>query len=296
MAADPSATANRGAGFERGRRGRHQDEPGERHAQPLGRLDVEVGLDRPAPLDQEHPGDAAAEDVGADHLAERPPLQVRRQDVAGQNDAVAGAGQAIAQLDVLDRRPGVEPRVEAAEIEEDLAADHPAAGPEGVRGAGVVVEIPLLVHVMVQQVPELADDPGCRRLVVIRAEEGGERGVGEEPRHAAGEGAGVDGHVGVEEEDQGREASWAPRLRAAAGPRGRSCRATNAPIRRASSPERVGRAVVDHDQLVIRPGRVAKPTEAALEVGASVANGDHDRERRPPRLRARRTGGDIVHD
>ena len=109
---------------------------------------------------------------------QRPSLQVGGQDVAGQDDPVAGAGEAIAQLDVLDGGPGIEPGVEAAEIEEDLAADHPAAGPEGVGRAGVVVKLALLVHEVVQQVAELADQAPGRRLVVVRAEEGGEAGIG----------------------------------------------------------------------------------------------------------------------
>ena len=39
-----------------------------------------------------------------------------------------------------------------------------------------------------------------------------------------------------------------------------------------------------------------KPAEAALEVRTPVANGNDDRKRWPPRLQARRTGGDIIHD
>src|SRR5262249_32271582 len=58
----------------------------------------------------------------------------------------------------------------------------------------------------------------------------------------------------------------------------------------------VGRAVVDDDQLEGGPAGVAKPAEAALEVAPPIVDGDHDRERRPPRPRSRRTGRDIVHD
>ena len=157
---------------------------------------------RAAPLDQEHPRHASAEDVGADHPEQRPPLHVRRLNVAGEDDPAARPRQPIAQLDVLDRRPGVEPRVETAEFEEDLAADHPAAGPECVSRPGVAIELALLVHVMVQQVAELAHDARRSRLVVVRAEQRRQPRIGHEPRHPASIVSRVDGHVGVEEEDQ----------------------------------------------------------------------------------------------
>ena len=108
--------------------------------------------------------------------------------------------------------------------------------------------------------------------------------------------SGMDGDVGVEEEDE----RCRRELGAEVAGRGRAERPVvtghDGPHRPGELAGAVGRAVVDHDQLVVGPGRVTKPTEAALEVGAPVTNGDHNGKRRPPRLRARRTGGDIVHD
>ena len=107
----------------------------------------------------------------------------------------------------------------------------------------------------------------------------------------------MNGDVGVEEED--RAGPWRPRrprLRAAAGPCGRRDADDDRPRPCGDGGRVVGRAVVDDDQLEIGQERVAKPPEAALEVAAPVSHGDHHRERRPPRPRARRTGGDIVHD
>ena len=69
-----------------------------------------------------------------------------------------------------------------------------------------------------------------------------------------------------------------------------------APNASASVGRVVGRAVVDDDQFVIGPGGVSEPSEAALEVAPPVVDGDHDREPRPPGPRARRTGGEIIHD
>ena len=106
-----------------------------------------------------------------------------------RSDPAAGAGQAIAELDVLDRGPAVELGVEAAEVEEDLAADRAAAGPEGVGRPGVGDEARLLMDVVMEQVAELAHQAGGGRLVVVRAEQGGQPGIGLEPRDAAGRGS-----------------------------------------------------------------------------------------------------------
>ena len=97
----------------------------------------------------------------------------------------------------------IEPGVEPAELEEELAANHPAAGPEGMGRPGVVDERSVLVDEMMEQVAVLADQARRGRCIVVGAEEGREARVGLEPRHGAAQGLGVDGDVGVEEEDQG---------------------------------------------------------------------------------------------
>ena len=125
-----------------------------------------------------------------------------RLDVAGQDDPVAGPGDPVAELDVLDRGSAVELGVETAGLEEDVATDQAAAGPEGVRGADVVDERADLMDVMVEEVAEPADEAGGVGLVVVGAEEADEVGVGVEPADGAGDRVAVDGDVGVEEEDQ----------------------------------------------------------------------------------------------
>ena len=55
-----------------------------------------------------------------------------------------------------------------------------------------------------QEVAEAAHQAGRRRVVVIGAEEGGQRGIGVEAGDGSGEGLGVGDHVGVEEEDDRR--------------------------------------------------------------------------------------------
>ncbi len=96
--------------------------------------------------------------------AKRPALHVRGEDIACQHDPVPGPRQAVAQLDVFDGRPGIEARVKAAESEEDVAADESAAGPERVGRPDSLLERPLLVDEMMEQVAILADDPGAAGL------------------------------------------------------------------------------------------------------------------------------------
>ena len=63
-----TATSRRPTGVATARAAASSVSAGQGDARLLVGLDVQVGLDRPGPLDQEHPGHAAAEDVGADHL------------------------------------------------------------------------------------------------------------------------------------------------------------------------------------------------------------------------------------
>ena len=159
------------------------------------------------------------------------------------------------------------------------------------------LERALLVDEVVEQVAVLADH-ARRGRARRRTSRRGPRGRGR-PRTGPVPGPSVRGWTATSasrKKMSGAEASRAPRLRAAAGPCGRRVADDDRPRPLGHGGRVVGRAVVDDDQLVIGQERVAKPTEAALEVAAPVSHGDHHRERRPPRLRARRTGGDIVHD
>ena len=116
--------------------------------------------------DQEHPGYTAAEDVGADHLAEGPPLHVRGQNVASEHDPVAGAGEPVTQLDVFDCGPGIE-RGSKPPNSRKLSAHRAAAGPEGMSRPDLVNEHTLLMNEMMEEIPVLADDSRCGGLVVV---------------------------------------------------------------------------------------------------------------------------------
>ena len=167
---------------------------------------------------------------------------------------MAGSRQAIAELDVLDRWPGVESGIEAAKIEKDLAADHSATRPERVHWAGIAVECALLVHEVMQQVAELAHNVSCRRVVVVGTEQGGEAWVGDKTCHAAAQGIGMDRDVRVQEENERRLGKLSPAVARGRGTKrtlvpGNDC--THVPSKRTRT---VGRAIIDYDQLEIRPG------------------------------------------
>ncbi len=148
-----------------------------------------------------------------------------------------------------------------------------------------------------EEVAEPADQARRGGRVVVGAEQAGEARVGVEPGHGAGDGVG-DGRRRRRRgrRSAGRSRPSAPRFRAEAGPSLTGLRINRAPNDFGQPGGAVGRAVVDDDQLVIGPGGVSKPSEAALEVATPIVHGDHHRERRPPGPRARRTGGEIVHE
>jgi hypothetical protein len=102
--------------------------------------------------------------------------------------------------------------------------------------------------------------------------------------------------VGVKKEDEGGGGKLGAEVARRRGTERLLVSSDDGPLAARQCAGVVCRPIVDRDQLIIRPGGVTKPAEAALEIAAPVANGDHNGKRRPPRLRARRTGGDIVHD
>jgi hypothetical protein len=76
---------------------------------------------------------APVHEVGLEHAAERPPLEVRDLDLGLEQDAVAMRRKAVAQLDVLDLRPGEAPLVVHADGDEDRPSHATAARPERLR-------------------------------------------------------------------------------------------------------------------------------------------------------------------
>ena len=105
-----------------------------------------------------------------------------------------------------------------------------------------------------QQVAELAHNVSCRRVVVVGTEQGGEARVGDETCHAAAQGIGMDRDVRVQEENERRRGKLSPAVARGRGTKrtlvpGNDC--THVPGKRTRT---VGRAIIDYDQLEIRPG------------------------------------------
>ncbi len=262
------------------------------HAEPVRRLQVEVGGEDALAQQQPGPGDAPVADVGAQQARRRPALEVLHLEVVAEAHAVAGARQPVAQLDVLDARALVA-RVEPAHREEDIPPDRAAAGPEGRR-----LRVRGLVDVVVEEVLVLREEVRLARAVVVRSEEGAQPRVGAEgPQHQPDR-LGTDGHVGVDEEEEftARDGRAQVARRGRAGPRPRTGEHP-----RARPPRQlvrsVGRPVIHDDQL---PGRVRRRgvqrVEAAREGRPAVVDRhDHRHGRGRGRLRgqarAARAGG-----
>jgi len=183
-------------------------------------------------------------DVSQHQGARGPALEVRDLDVVAQAHAVTCPGQSVPQLDVLDRGTAVR-RIEAAELEEDLAADGPATGPErgGLTPRG-------LVDVVVEEVLVLRDKVWRCRPRVVGPEESAECRLVLEGGGDLGDGVGRHQHIGVQEEDDlaschlrpeiARHSRSAPRAGCAEDP----CSSSNGLVRRA-----IAGAVVDDDEL-----------------------------------------------
>src|SRR6266508_3840999 len=101
---------------------------------------------------QLYPRRATAKEVRSHHAAEGPSFQVLSLDARIQDDPRAVCRQPHPELDVLHRRLGESVLVEAAGAEEGLTPDGTEPGPEGRGRSGTS-----LMHVVVQQVPEVGD-------------------------------------------------------------------------------------------------------------------------------------------
>src|SRR5579864_3311534 len=93
---------------------------------------------------QADPGNAADEQVGPQHVPERPVLQVLPEHDWIEDDPLSAFRKTHAELDVLDRMLN-----ESAVSIEGLAADCAQSRPERRRRSRGP-----LVHMMMQQVPE----------------------------------------------------------------------------------------------------------------------------------------------
>ena len=202
---------------------------------------------------QRSPGNAAPAEVGQDHAAQCPALQMRAEQEWIEPD-LADARQTSAELDVLDRRGWVPLGIEPADAEERVATNGAETRPERRRRTRG-----LLVHVMVQEVAKARND--ARRLgrVVVRAEDGDQlRGL----ERAADplERIGVRQHVGVDEDEH--VTSCAVRTVVAGGRWPREL------------------ALVDDDDFLRRVVRLANRLQAPRERVWAIGGGDDGRQRR----------------
>lgn len=286
-------------GWDEGKEGGGAEgEAGERDGEALGTADVEIVFAGAAAEDEEHPGHAAAEDIGVDDIGEAPAFEVRGLDVARQEDAMAGCREAVAEFDVLDGWALVETGIEAAMSEEDRTADAAAAGPEGMGGACVIDEMALLMNVMMEEVAIGADDARRGGLIIVGAEEGVELGIGLEALDGAMERVGMDEDVGVEEEDEFAAGDLGAGVASGGGAAGIVvANDDGAGVRRAIS-RAIGGAVIDDDDFEGLNGCALEGLEAACEVRSAVMHGDDDGDGQPVRLRpsGRRDGGELLHD
>jgi hypothetical protein len=181
-------------------------------------------------------------------------------------DARAVGGHAQPELDVLDRRLAELLGVEAAVLDEGVAANSAESGPERARGSGRA-----LVHVVMQEVAEDRDRPLDVRIVVVGAEDGCEPWIRVESPADFGERVAMREHVGVDEDHRVRGGAQHARV-----PR---CGRAGA------------RRLPDDDDLVGRVASVRDRGEAALERGGLVRcrhdrrEGDHANSDRIPLTR-----------
>src|SRR5262245_31011365 len=91
-----------------------------------------------------------------------------------QQNPVACLAETVSHFDIFDASWKVQ-LVKSTNLLEHGAADGTACTPE--RGCH---RIPILMHVMVEQVPILAHDARCPGPIVVRSEHRGERGIGVE--------------------------------------------------------------------------------------------------------------------
>ena len=246
-AADQNASPKRRTGHRR-----REDEAGER-AEAVTPAEVEDLCARSLAQQQGGPGNAAAEEVGQDHAAQCPVLQVRAEQEWIEPDLADGR-QTSAELDVLDRRGWVPLGIEPSDAEERVATDGAETRPERRRRT-----CGLLVHVMVQEVAKARN--GARRLgrVVVRAEDGDQaRGLERAPDPL--ERVGVRQHVGVDEDENVT-----------------ACAARTV-VPRGGRPREL--ALIDDDDFLRRVVRLANRLQAPRERLWAIGGGDDGRQRR----------------
>jgi hypothetical protein len=117
-------------------------------------------------------------------------------DLWAEYDTVTECRHAVAQLYVFDGR-STAGLIESAAGREHSSSYGPAPGPEGDRIARIT-----LMHVAMEQVPVLADQPFDTRMKVISSEHGAHVRLALEHLQESPQSIGMGSHVGVDENQQ----------------------------------------------------------------------------------------------
>ena len=199
------------------------------------------------------PRRASAQEIRFHHRQKRPALEVRSLDAWIERDAPPGSAETCTEVDVFDRGVRKAAFVEAVDAEEGIAPYGAKARPEG-RGATRTG----LMDVVMQQVAKVGHDAALSRIVVVRAEDRGQVGLGLERPPDPHERVRVHLDVGVDEDEN----LPARTLRAVVARAGRSAT----------------RGLVDDDDLLRRRGGCVNCGQYRSERRRPIGGGDDGAE------------------
>ncbi len=187
-------------------REREREDKGRTGTCTLAPPEVERGGRRAAVQEKCDPGGTPPEEIRAQHLRQRPALQVGALEQWVEQDPVAVGCEAHPELDVLDGGPREAQLVESASGKERLASHGSEARPERRRATRAS-----LVYVVMEKVAEGGNGTVGLRSIVVRAEDRREPAILLERPADACEHIGMDLDVRVDEhEDIARGLSRAP--------------------------------------------------------------------------------------
>src|SRR5262249_46924166 len=131
-------------------------------------------------------------EVGLDHADQCPALEVPALNRRIEEDHASRPAYAQAELDVSDPRDRL---VEAPQAEKRVSANGSEPGPERRGEPGS-----LSVQVMMEKISEVRDHAVATGLIVVRPEDGRQRGILLEHLPDSHECVGVYFHIGVDED------------------------------------------------------------------------------------------------
>jgi len=185
-----------------------------------------------------------------------------------EKDAITGPTQAVAQLDILNRRAGEAPLVEATHAIEGRSHDGTAARPEGSR-----LSVACLVHEMMQEVPISGHQSRRRREGVVGAEHGGDFSVAiKKCLYPPNRVVGYD-NVGVDEEQNLSSRVSGPVIARGGGPDVPGEAQEPGAEVSSSGGDIIGRGIIDDDELRVGTGCGSQGQEALRELVRVVVQG-----------------------